>query len=168
MAAALYMVRVQSILHLLLESFSDVREVTVNLKKYFSKNLRREYFLTLVSASIDSDGTVSIARAGHLPAYWYKSSEKKFEIICPSGIAIGFNDKGMFERTLEITVFKPRENDLVFIQTDGVTETMNTLFMEFGEDNVKRVLSNNAGKSPDEIRQSLLNAIAMFRGQAPC
>ena len=167
MAAALYMVRVQSILHLLLESFSDVRDVTVNLKKYFSKNLRREYFLTLVSASIDSDGTVSIARAGHLPAYWYKSSEKKFEIICPSGIAIGFNDKGMFERTLEITVFKPRENDLVFIQTDGVTETMNTLFMEFGEDNVKRVLSNNAGKSPDEIRQSLLNAIAMFRGQAP-
>jgi phosphoserine phosphatase RsbU/P len=166
MAAALYMVRVQSILHLLLESLTDVREITVNLKKYFSKNLRREYFLTLVSASIERDGTVSIVRAGHLPVYWYKSSEKKFEIVCPAGIAIGFNDKGIFERTLEVAEFRPEANDLIFIQTDGVTETMNTFFSEFGEENVKRILSSNANKSADEIKQCLLKAIANFRGQA--
>ena len=47
MAAALYMVRVQAILYLLLESLHSVKEIIIDLKKYFSKNLRREYFLTL-------------------------------------------------------------------------------------------------------------------------
>jgi sigma-B regulation protein RsbU (phosphoserine phosphatase) len=166
MAAALYMVRVQSILHMLLETISDIKEVVINLKKYFSKNLRREYFLTLVTASVKSDGTLEIVRAGHLPVYWFKNETKEFDTICPQGMGIGFNDKGIFEKTLETVEFKPSSQDVIFFYTDGVSETMNVLYNEFGEANIKRVIKSNANKTAEEIKHALLRSIAGFRGTA--
>lgn len=166
MAAALYMVRVQSILNLLLESSIDVREIIINLKKYFSKNLRREFFLTLSMASVESDGSIKISRAGHMPAFWFKSSTKEFQVVCPQGIGIGLNDKGIFEKTLEEVTIKPASKDVLFFYTDGVNESMNIICEQFGDENIKRVIQNNADKPAEEIKSALLKAIIAFRGTA--
>ena len=166
MAAALYMVRVQAIIHMLLENFSSVKEIIINLKKYFSKNLRREYFLTLSMASIEKDGSINICRAGHMPTYWYKNDSKEFDILCPRGIGIGLNDKGVFEKTLEEITIKPASKDIIFFFTDGISEAMNTYFQLFGEENIKRIIKNNSEKSASEIKNALLNAITAFRGTA--
>lgn len=166
MAAALYMVRVQSILHMLLETLVDVRELVINFKKLFAKNLRREYFLTLNAASVESDGKIRITRAGHSPVFWFKNESKQFEDICPQGLCIGMNDKGVFERTLEEVTIHPASNDIVFFYTDGVNETMNVMFQQFGDENIKRVIQNNCDKSVEEIKNSLLRSITAFRGTA--
>jgi sigma-B regulation protein RsbU (phosphoserine phosphatase) len=166
MAAALYMVRVQSIINLLLDSFSQVKDIIINLKKYFSKSLRREYFLTISIASIDKSGEIALARAGHPPVYWFKSELNEFEIIYPQGIGIGLNDKGIFEKTLEQISFMPKPNDIIFFYTDGVNEAMNARFEQFGEENIKRIIKNNYLKSAEEIKSSLLKAINFFRGNA--
>ncbi len=166
MAAALYMVRVQSILHQLLNSLIDVKEIIIDLKKYFSKNLRREFFLTMSLASIEKDGSMRIVRAGHLPVIWYKSDKKEFEILNTTGLGIGLNDKGIFEKTLEEASIKPEANDIVFMYSDGVTEAMNIMRDQFGEENLKRIISNNSDKSADEIKNALLRAVAGFRGTA--
>lgn len=166
MAAALYIVRVQSILHMLLESLTDVRKLVINFKRMFAKNLRREYFLTLNAASIESNGKIRITRAGHLPVFWYKCSEKQFEVVCPQGLCIGFNDKGVFEKTLEDITIQPGPMDIVFFYTDGVNETMNVMFQQFGDENIKRVIQNNCDKPVEEIKNSLLRAVASFRGTA--
>lgn len=166
MAAALYMVRVQSILHLLLENFSDAREIVINLKKYFSKNLRREFFLTLSLASINKENSIKLIRAGHPPVLWFKCSTKEIEALNTTGLGIGLNDKGVFEKTLEEIEIKPESNDILFFYTDGVTEAMNIMRDLFGEENVKRVITNNSEKSAEEIKESLLRAMSGFRGTA--
>lgn len=166
MAAALYMVRVQSIIHMLLESLSGVREITINLKKYFSKNLRREYFLTLSMASVEKDGSLKICRAGHMPTYWFRNSTKEIEIVCPQGLGIGLNDKGIFEKTLEEVTIQPASKDIIFFFTDGISEAMNQYFQLFGENNIKRIIINNSDKSAEEIKNIMLNAIVAFRGAA--
>ncbi len=166
MAAALYMVRVQSILHMLLESLTGVRELVINFKKTFTKNLRKEYFLTLNAASIESNGKIRITRAGHSPVFWYKHDTKQLEVVCPQGLCIGLNDKGIFERTLEEVTIQPNSNDIVFFYTDGVNETMNIMFHQFGDENIKRVIQNNCDKPVEEIKNSLLRAITSFRGTA--
>ena len=166
MAAALYMVRVQSIIHMLLENFNGVKELIINLKKYFSNNLRREYFLTLSMASVEKDGSIKICRAGHMPAYWLKHNSNEFEIVCPQGIGIGLNDKGIFEKTLEEITIKPESDDIIFFFTDGVSEAMNQHFQLFGEEYIKRIIRNNASNSAEEIKKVLLNAITTFRGTA--
>ncbi len=166
MAAALYMVRVQSIIYMLIDSYSDVKDIVINLKKYFSKNLRREFFLTLTMASIEKDGSVKLVRAGHPPSYHYKTAFKEFNQIYPQGLGIGLNDKGIFEKTLEVYEFKPGQNDIVTLYSDGVSEAMNIYYDLFGEENLKRVIANNADKSAAEIKDSILRAIAAFRGSA--
>jgi phosphoserine phosphatase RsbU/P len=166
MAAALYMVRVQSILYMLIENYTDLKEIMINLKKYFSKNLRREFFLTLTIAAIEKDGTIKLVRAGHPPTFHYKTNAKEFESIYPVGLGIGMNDKGVFERTLEERIFKPEDKDVIVLYSDGVTEAMNIYYDLFGDENLKRVISNNADKSADEIRKAILRAIISFRGTA--
>ena len=166
MAAALYMVRVQSIIYMLLDTLFEVKDLIINLKKYFSKSLRREYFLTLSIASVENDGSIKFARAGHQPMIWFKSKTQEFENICPAGIGIGLNDKGVFEKILQDEKIKPASKDIIFFYTDGVTEAMNVLFEQFGEENIKRVIKNNADKSAEGIKNALLNAINSFRGTA--
>jgi len=167
MAAALYMVRVQSIIYFLLDYYSDIKDIIINLKKYFSKNLRKEFFLTISISSIEKDGKIKFVKGGHPPALLYKYNQKEFIEINPSGIAIGINDKGLFEKTLEEVQINPEINDIIIIYSDGVTETMNIFKNLFGLENIKKVVERNADKSAEEIKEALLKSIISFRGNAP-
>lgn len=166
MAAALHMVRVQSIIYFLLDSFSDVKEIIINLKKYFSKKLSREFFLTIIIASIENDGKINIVRAGHPPAIYYKHNSKEFIDISPSGIAIGMNDKGLFEKIIETHQIIPEVNDIIVFYSDGIIESMNIFKNMFGLENLKKVIQNNVEKSPEEIKNAILNSLYLFRGNA--
>lgn len=166
MAAALHMVRVQAIIYQLMNYFTDIRDLMINLKKYFSKNLRKEYFLTITLASLEKDNTIKLSRAGHPPAIKFNTASNEIEVISPQGIGIGLNDKGVFERTLEVAEIKMNHGDILFLYSDGVTDTMNIMRDQFGDENVKRVIKNNSQKSAEEIKSALLNAIISFRGSA--
>lgn len=165
-AAALYMVRVQTILQFLIENHSNPQKIIIELKKYFAKKLEREYFLTLSLASIDKNGELKYSNAGHLPLLHYKQQENEFVEINPAGIGIGFNDKGMFEKTLleEIVITKP--NDILCFYTDGITEAMNQSKNQFGIERLKRIISENASKSSEEIKSQIIQTIINFRGNA--
>ncbi|MFZ5946669.1 MAG: PP2C family protein-serine/threonine phosphatase [Stygiobacter sp.] len=166
MAAAIYMVRLQSILHLLLDYFIDVKEIIINLKKYFSKNLRKDLFLTITFLSIEKDGKIKLVRAGHPPAFWFHSDGKNVTTINSKGMGIGFNDRGIFENTLEVYEFYPKPNDILFVYSDGLTEAMNVYKNQFGEEAIKQIILQNNDKSTEEIKNLLLNRLKLFRGTA--
>ncbi len=165
-AAALYMVRVQAILQFLIENFSDIKKITVEFKKYFSKKLEKDYFLTLSIASIDKKGKIKFCRAGHLPLIHFKSNEKLFNEVNPSGIAIGFNDHGAFEKVLTEDSVKCEKDDILCFYTDGVTEAMNVYKDQFGVNRLKSIISENHEKSADEIKDEILKTINRYRGSA--
>lgn len=167
MAAALYMVRVQAIVHFLIETHSDVKEIIIELKKYFAKKLKREYFLTITIASIDNNGKVKFCRAGHTPVLHYKKSKNEFASLNPKGIGIGLNDKGMFEKTLTEETIVTEKDDILFFYTDGVTEMMNINKLQFGEERIKRIIMENADKSAEEIKERILQTIKRFQADAP-
>ncbi len=73
----------------------------------------------------------------------------------------------MFEQTLEELVITPDAKDIILLYSDGLTETMNSIKDLLGEENVKRIIKNNAEKSAEEIKRALLNAVETFRGAAP-
>ena len=142
-AAALYMVRVQSILQFLIENYSDPKKIIIELKKYFAKRLEKEYFLTLSIASIDKTGKIKYSNAGHLPLLHYKKREQSFVDINPAGIGIGFNDKGVFEKILADERVKTESGDIICFYTDGVTEAMNHAKMQFGQERLQRIIEEN-------------------------
>ena len=165
MAAALYMVRVQAILQFLIENYDDLKKITIELKKYFARKLKNNYFLTLSIASIDKKGRIKFCRAGHLPLLYFSHKNNSFNELAPRGIAIGFNDKGLFEKNLEVASLKCEMDDIVCLYTDGVTEAMNAAKVQFGIDRVKNIIEENKEKNADEIKSILLSTINSFRGK---
>ena len=165
-AAALYMVRVQAIIHSLLDKISSVKEILINLRNYFSKSLQPEYFLTIVAASINKDGDITICRAGHLPVLHYKKNSDTFDSINPKGMGIGLNDGGIFEKTLEDKNIETETGDILLFYTDGLSETMNEYKNQFGIETLKNIIRKNSDMSVDEIRDKIIQAVKFFRGNA--
>lgn len=165
-AAALYMVRVQAIINLLISNSAKLKEIIINLKKFFSQNLEKEYFLTLCALKVNSNGKINFVRAGHQPMLHYKAKEKELIEINPKGIGIGFNDKGAFEKLLEEVTIKPDSGDLFILYTDGINEAMNEGQNQFGMERFKKLIENNADKSPERIKEIIVDAIHNFQGNA--
>lgn len=161
--AALYMVRVQAIIHSLLNHFEELRTVLNNLKTYFCENLRPGFFLTLSAAKIDADGGIRFFRAGHTPALLYKSNENKFYDVSPKGMGIGLKDNGIFQEVLEEKIFSPQPNDIVMFYTDGITDTQDPNMNQFGMGPVKKIIREHAEKTSDEIKDKLVEELNHFR-----
>lgn len=164
MPAAVYMVRVQAIIHSLINNYSEIKDIVVKLKNTFDKKLLPEYFLTLAAASVDHEGVIKFCRAGHSPLLHYKSASNSFEEINSKGIGIGLKDNGIFEECLEVKEVKPETDDILCFYTDGVTEMMNLQKNQFGVDRLRDIIRDNASKTPEEIKTALLNSLIRFRG----
>ncbi len=164
--AALYMVRVQAIIRSLVSFYHNVKDLLVGLKNTFSNNLETGFFLTVIFASIEKDGQIKICRAGHNPPLLYKASTNEFLEIQPKGLGIGFSDRGMFEKTLEVAELDLEKDDILFLYTDGVVEAMNKYKNQFSLQKVKRVIELNADKSAEIIVDKLKQNITKFRGDA--
>lgn len=167
MAAALYMVRVQAIVHSLVKTTSDPKEIIINLKNTFSEKLLPEYFLTLITASIKNDGSISMCKAGHPPVLHFKKDINEIETINIKGMGIGLNDKGIFEKIIERKTINPNTGDVILFYTDGITEAMNGFKVEFGTDRLKKVLEENAHLPVNEIKQKIIQSVYLFRGETP-
>lgn len=166
MPAALYMVRVQAIVHSLVTYFSNIKELVISLKNTFSKNLESGYFLTLIFAAVESDGKVSLVRAGHNCALVYRKENDTFEEIDSKGMGIGLNDHGMFDKVLEEVKIDTQPGDLVFLYTDGLVEAMNKYKEQFGLEKVKNILKHNSSDSADCIITKLMQNVSVFRDNA--
>jgi phosphoserine phosphatase RsbU/P len=164
--AALYMIRVQAILQMLVVNYSKVKDILINLKIYFTERLRKEYFLTIIAASINDKGKLTISSAGHSPVLYFKKEENTFELINPKGIGIGFNDRGVFEKTLEELKLEPKTGDILFFYTDGVSELMNEHKIQYGLEYVKRIIQENPERNVEELKSRLIQSMTYFRGAA--
>ncbi len=164
MAAALYMVRVQAIIQFLVKNYDSLQEILINLKNYFSQKLRKEYFLTIQMLKLTEDRNIEICSAGHIPVLIYSSGKEEFTEINPKGIGIGLNDKGVFEKTLAVEKHKADPGDIIIIYTDGITETMNVNKIQFGLENLKSLVKDNAAKSAKEITNTVFRYLSYYRG----
>ncbi|MCX6162111.1 MAG: PP2C family protein-serine/threonine phosphatase, partial [Ignavibacteriae bacterium] len=84
------------------------------------------------------------------------------ELICldKSGIFAGAVDDFKYEKH-EILL---KEGDLLFLYTDGVTETFNSSEEQFGEERLLSVLKDGINKSPREICESALISVKTWIG----
>ncbi len=164
--AALYMVRVQAIIHTLVGAVESLKDLLSGLKNNFTKKLEAGYFLTVILAAIEKDGNISICSAGHNPALIYRKQKDEFEFINPKGMGIGFKDGGMFEQVLEEEKVETETGDFVYLYTDGVVEAMNKYRDQYGIEKIKNIIKINSDKSANEVSELIKASIGNFRGDA--
>jgi serine phosphatase RsbU (regulator of sigma subunit) len=167
MAAALYMVRVQALLHYLIDQMSAPKDILIALNHNIRRIMRKDYFISLAIIRVNEKGEFNFCRAGHMPLIHYRAKTKRCEILLPEGIAVGLENNGSFDRIIEEIKLSPSPGDVFAFYTDGVVETRNESNMEYGDDALQKIICESAGKSAERIKDTILTDLAKFRGKAP-
>ncbi|MBR0119708.1 MAG: SpoIIE family protein phosphatase [Eubacterium sp.] len=156
--AALFMARAITLLH----QFSDMGYSPSKLLTMFNKSLvernPEELFITTFIAVYDpADHSFTYSNAGHDFPYII-SNNKLIKLDQVHSFAAGImEDEEYYETTLIL-----KENDVVFLYTDGVNVAMTEDGNQYGKQRIEDKLTGLSGKTGDKITQDILNDIESF------
>ncbi len=165
LSAALYMSKLQTMIRLYCTENKTPKEILSEVNKKIYVELERNYFITATLAMIDTEKSlIKLCRAGHPSTLFIRSN--KCEKIKSTGIGLGLDRGEVFESTLEEETLQITSGDILVIYSDGISEAMNEQQVEFGEENIIKVLQENVDDSPVIIQNKVLDEVNQFCGQA--
>ena len=135
LSAALYMVRLQALVHLITEKLEpEPKELFIHLNDYIKSGKKDKTFVTACAAFFPSDGSpVKICRAGHNPPLFYQSSRDIISELRSSGLALGMSQSGILKKNLKQIQVTMRPGDKLLFYTDGLTEARNAEKEQYGD-----------------------------------
>jgi len=83
--------------------------------------------------------------------------------LTTGGPVIGLFDQSSYEQG----VVKLERGDLLIAYTDGVTESLNILDEEFGEENLERVAVSSSHLSADNVRDRIVESVKLWATGTP-
>ncbi len=162
-SAALYMSKVQGILRSLHEFGLSPKELFVRTNKLLCQDMEKKSFVTAIGGFFTpGERKLILARAGHLPLYYYNAGAATVERITPKGLGLGLESAHLFSSELEERVVRYHPNDVFLFVSDGITEAERENGGQFGEENLMEHLRVSAGRPAEEILNSLLAAVRSF------
>ncbi len=126
------------------------------VNKIFSDDKFASLFYGELSA--DKGGLFLYANAGHNPPFFLKSDSDKAISLGPTGPVLGPAPNAKY--TIENINFE--KGDVLLIYSDGVTESTNSEFKEYGEERLLNQLKKIKHLSPKEITYSILDDVIKF------
>ncbi len=108
--------------------------------------------------SPDKNGLFLYANAGHNPPFFLNSETDEIHQLDPTGPVLGPTPHGKY--TVENINF--HKNDVLLIYSDGVTESANESFEQYGEERLQEALKRLKTKSSREITYAILDDVIKF------
>jgi sigma-B regulation protein RsbU (phosphoserine phosphatase) len=165
MSAALYMSKVQGMIQLAAHMYDSPKEILIQVNRRIYDGIERKSFITMILALFDlGKREVRICRAGHNKALVV--SNGSLEYLKAEGIGLGLERGPVFESRLQEVRQSLNEGDLFVFYTDGLTEAMNSLQDQFGEDAVRHVVAARRSLNAQQLQHSIITAVEEFRGTA--
>jgi serine phosphatase RsbU (regulator of sigma subunit) len=142
-------------------------ETLKETNRLIARQIKRGMFVTAVYAILDErTGTFSYASAGHNPIVIYRAATRSHELAQGKGIALGFNEGPIFDKTIleNRTVLQP--GDAFVLYTDGFPEAMNEQSQEFGDERFYKLIAANGHLEPRQLNLGIVGEVARHRGAA--
>ncbi len=118
-----------------------------------------EQFATLFLGVLDTDnGLLTYSDAGHGQALVFRNATAKIEKLIATAPPIGVEERGLVAQ--EEIWLQPA--DVLLIYSDGIPEAVSISGELFGEQRLMSIVEENGHKSPLEIRDAILSAVAEF------
>ncbi len=163
MSAALYMSKIQGMMHLAAHLYTSPKEILTHVNRHLYSTLDRKSFISLILALFDTEKqTVTICRAGQtLPLLCLNGH---FEYLHTAGLALGLVKGDLFASKLEEITVPFVENNTLIFYTDGVTEAHNNNEDQFGEDKLLSLVNSQNFISASETEAAICGAVIKFQG----
>ncbi|RPI05953.1 MAG: serine/threonine-protein phosphatase [Ignavibacteriae bacterium] len=176
-SSALYVVKMQTALQLFATETNDLRELLIRLNSHVYGQLKRNYFLSLFLVKLLPDGSAEMCRAGHPPALLCRAKDHSTEWLKPNGIAVGMvsstNGGGESEEkakcfgpSLETQSLRMEKDDVLFLFTDGVIESVDNTGKEYGLDRVAELFKNCKSETLEQMRRCMIDDLIRHRSGA--
>ena len=145
----------------------NAAETLKDTNRLIAKQIKRGMFVTSCYAVLDeTTGQLTYASAGHNPMVIYRAKTRTAELATTKGIALGFNEGPVFDRTIQLAQTTLEKGDAIILYTDGFPEAMNAKNEEFGDDNFYRLIAANGHLDPPLLIEALVAGIVKHRGEA--
>lgn len=162
-SAALYMSKIQGIFQTLHEfNLSPVKLLT-RANHLLYRHIDSKSYITAVGASFDTaNKTLSFARAGHLPLYYYNHNLREIRKIQPCGMGLGLSEKNIFDYSIEEIKIEYSEGDIFLFVSDGVVEALNRAGEQFGEEKLLELIKLNTEFDSKRMVAEILESVKAF------
>jgi serine phosphatase RsbU (regulator of sigma subunit) len=159
--AALFMALSRTLLRATAIDGRPPTEVLERANRLILADSRSGLFVTCFYAVLETaSGLLSFANGGHNYPLLWDSAAVTVRPLRAQGIVLGIVPDPHFEPQ-SVTM---RPGDVLLLYTDGVTEAMNLARELFGDERLSEVLHANHHRSPQEVINAVLAAVAAFAG----
>ncbi|HET6267607.1 MAG TPA: SpoIIE family protein phosphatase [Acidobacteriota bacterium] len=160
--AALLMASFQASIRALVNSEPNLANFMEQLNQVMIANSPPNKYITVFYGELDATNhTFEYVNAGHNPPI--HMSKNKSELLTACGPVVGIVPTAKYQKRL----INLERGDLLFLYTDGITESQDPEGAEFGEQGAIEFLSKNRETKLDELSQMLEEHIRDFTKAAP-
>jgi serine phosphatase RsbU (regulator of sigma subunit) len=165
-SAAFIMAEIKGIFESLAKTIDSPKDILVKANEILERTLDRKNFISAAYGVIDKENeSLTLARAGHCPVILVR--DNVVQNIRPSGLGLGLSFTDHFSETLEEVKFDLKDNDLIVLYTDGITEAKNKELDDFGSEEFEKILLANCTKHVDEISNKVIREVSLFSQNIP-
>jgi phosphoserine phosphatase RsbU/P len=166
LSAALYMVRIQALVHLLIEKYEpSPKDLFLELNNYIKSTKSDKTFVTACTAFFPDVGDrFSLCRAGHnSPIIYSKENDTTFSLRT-GGLALGMASNQVLKHQLTEKNYYFKSGDSLLLYTDGLTEARNELGAEYGTDELEAMMSIYGSLHAKSISLKIQSSLEAFIG----
>ncbi len=164
-SAAFHMAQMKGIFHSLALPEVEPKEFIVNANLALGKCLERHSFITASYFWIDTRHCVlRYVRAGHIPALFFRASDRKVLELKPQGMGLGIVRNFTFHNYVESATLTYQEGDVLVLITDGITEAKNQLNQQFSMRGLKQSLLSRHAENAMSIKEGIIQDLKTFLG----
>jgi serine phosphatase RsbU (regulator of sigma subunit) len=161
--ASLIMSSLHARVHVLFEDGEDVGGKVTRLNKHTCGNCPDNRFITFFTAVVEAEtGRVDYANAGHNPALIVRATGG-YDTLAEGGLILGI----MPTFTYQSASAQLNPGDVLVLYSDGVTEAVDPLDQDFGEERLSNLVGNLRNRPAAEIVEAVHKAVFDFAQGAP-
>lgn len=166
---SLIMTMIRTALRLEARGNKNPADVLARVNRFVADDMKRGMFVTMFYIILDSrNRIIHYASAGHNPMILYRGSTKQTYYLNPSGFPVGIQlpDLELFTKKIQTDSIRLREDDILVLYTDGITEAMNQRRELYREERFLDAIRNNSHLDVGEFIRSINSDLKGFTGGA--
>jgi len=161
--ASLLMANLQAVLNALIDSNSNLVDITSRINNLIHKNTNYDKFITFFIGMLNTvDNTFQYVNAGHNPPF-FMHENGEMEMLESGGLILGMMPNAPYEQGK--VQLKP--GDWIVMFTDGVTEAQDKDGEDFEEERLMRLMKKNKSATAEIMKNKILTAVKEYTGDVP-
>ncbi|MFT4175179.1 MAG: SpoIIE family protein phosphatase [Luteolibacter sp.] len=143
-------------------------KVLASVNRQLFPDIREDMFISMAYGILDeATGSMTLSRAGHDPALWYRRQSGKVELLRSPGLALGIDSGAVFERVTSDYEVMLESGDCVLFYTDGIKEAVGPGEEEYGMERMAEAFRLAAPLGAEVVLSRMQAELRSFTGDGP-